>query len=412
MKHIYIFDTVTRASGYGIGSYLDQLTRTLEGSDLIVTRVTFNAPGHEISVRYRKGIRYIDIPVPHYAYGKMRDLSYLPTLHHYSVYLLQPYIAPDQENIFHLNSMQCLVLAKRLKEFFPGKIILTVHYMNWGLKLLGNKAKLLMLLRKPPEKYTDEERETTKRFFQEKELLHACDRIIAISRSSYENLHILYQVPCSKLALIPNALSDISRTFGDISRLRAYFHFDNSEIIILFAGRLNPGKGVDILVKAFHLVLKEFPEARLVIAGSGTMMDVLQKMAAPAWSKISFTGFLDKKHLSALYSAADIGVVPSLYEEFGYVPLEMMMHRLPVIVNDVGGLSEIIEDGTNGLHTQLRTGKRHATESARNLADRILFLLENPDQRRRMGRNGRKRYVQDYNGKKFRAQVLEFYSER
>lgn len=407
MKHIYIFDTVMRASGYGIGSYLDQLTRTLEKTDLTVTRVTFNAPGYAISVSYRKGIRYICVPIPHHARNRIYEPTYLSTLYRCSVYLLQSYIDPAEENIFHLNSMQCLVLANRLKEFFQGKIILTVHYMNWGLKLLGDKAKLQRLLRKDPKQYTDEEQGTVKRFCQEKELLHICDRIIAISQHSYDNLHSLYRIPYDKLALIPNALSDTARTYRD--RSRSYFHFDDNETIILFAGRLSPGKGIDILIKAFHWVLQEFPYTRLIITGEGPMMETLQQMAAPVWSKISFTGFLEKKDLYNFYSAADIGVVPSLYEEFGYVPIEMMMHRLPVIVNDVGGLSETVTNGVNGLHTKLRAGKRHAPKSIRNLADRILFVLKNPEQRRLMGQNGRKKYLQDYNGKVFFQRMQEFY---
>lgn len=53
-----------------------------------------------------------------------------------------------------------------------------------------------------------------------------------------------------------------------------------------------------------------------------------------------FTGYVNQRTLSDLYSVADIGVVPSLHEEFGYVAIEMMMHRLPVIVNATTGLAE------------------------------------------------------------------------
>lgn len=71
------------------------------------------------------------------------------------------------------------------------------------------------------------------------------------------------------------------------------------------------------------------------------------------WSKIYFTRIISKKILYQLYSIADVGVVPSTYDGFGFVVVEMMMHKLLVVVNNSIGVSEIVNDGVTDFYTTL-----------------------------------------------------------
>ena len=107
--------------------------------------------------------------------------------------------------------------------------------------------------------------------------------------------------------------------------LRKKWRIYQNEYLLLFAGRLHAVKGLDFLIDAFRKVLEKIPGCRLIIAGNGNFETYLQK-AKDICTKITFTGLLEKKDLYELYQIADIGVVPSLYEPFGYVAVEMIMH--------------------------------------------------------------------------------------
>lgn len=79
------------------------------------------------------------------------------------------------------------------------------------------------------------------------------------------------------------------------------------------------------------------------MAGSGNY-DICFQEAKDICTKITFTGLLNKKDLNEIYQIADIGIVPSLFEPFGYVAIEMMMHELPVVATTTSGLNEVVNN--------------------------------------------------------------------
>jgi glycosyltransferase involved in cell wall biosynthesis len=112
-------------------------------------------------------------------------------------------------------------------------------------------------------------------------------------------------------------------------------------------------EGINYLITGFKKVLENYPDTRLFIAGDGNFNGLL-KESSGFWSKINFTGRLDKETLYDFYQMADMGVVCSLHEEFGLVAIEMMMHALPVIVTKTSGLDEIVEDTLSGCQNNQR----------------------------------------------------------
>ena len=120
--------------------------------------------------------------------------------------------------------------------------------------------------------------------------------------------------------------------------------FLSDDIILICAGRIEPLKGVDLLADAFSSLISEYPHLRLVIAGGGSP-DAVQKKVTHHCGRVSFVGFVNKATLYELFSISDVGVLPSLYEELGYVALEMMMMGLPVVVGNHSGLEEIVDCG-------------------------------------------------------------------
>ena len=120
-----------------------------------------------------------------------------------------------------------------------------------------------------------------------------------------------------------------------------------------------------------RLVLKRYPEAKLIIAGTGPELEGLERLAAPLGDRVSFTGFLGETDKSQLLLSAELCVIPSLYEPFGLVALEAMASGTPLIISDTGGLAEIVDHGLNGC--KVPPGDANA------LAFQIAQFFQKPD---------------------------------
>ncbi|WP_297451434.1 glycosyltransferase [uncultured Alistipes sp.] len=105
--------------------------------------------------------------------------------------------------------------------------------------------------------------------------------------------------------------------------------------------------------------------------------------------------------LFKLFTVADIGIIPSLHEEFGLVAIEMMMHKLPIIVNNTTGLSEIVRNRKNGLIAR--------KNSSYDLAMKILELAGNKSLRISIGNEARKTYLSKYNSPLYTEKMFQVY---
>ena len=142
----------------------------------------------------------------------------------------------------------------------------------------------------------------------------------------------------------------------------------------LFAGRLEPIKGAEVLLQAW----KRVGDADLVIAGEGSRADRLRSASAGD-RRIHFVGQVSQPDLGAYYRHAIATVVPSLFEEpFGLTAIESMAHRTPIIAHRVGGLREIVEESCGGI---MYTGTDQ-------LADAMRKLRDDSNLRRAMGERG------------------------
>jgi glycosyltransferase involved in cell wall biosynthesis len=152
--------------------------------------------------------------------------------------------------------------------------------------------------------------------------------------------------------------------------------------LAVFAGRLVPEKGVDVLLRAFALV----SWGGLLIAGDGPERESLGRLAADLGiaSRVTFTGRLPQAEIERRFRGAWVQVVPSLWPEpFGRVAVEAMMRGSAVIASDTGGLSEVVEDGQTGLLVPRGDVDSLASALDRILGDRSIA--------QRMGQAGRRR---------------------
>jgi glycosyltransferase len=328
-------------------------------------------------------------------------------------YLLKEYIPDDEDNLFHLNYMGNESLVIELKKQFNAKIMLTVHYANWSFVLLGDRARLIKILESLKGTTPEPDAESIRKIVEkDRKMIESCDKIICIAQHSYNDARDIYHADENSLALVYNGLEDGYRKLppGRILHLRERYYIHPDEKIILFAGRLVEGKGIQFLITAFRNLLQSHKNIRLFIAGDGDYTHLFPA-AKGIWTRITFTGRLHKKELYNLYRIADMGVVCSIHEEFGLVAVEMMMHKLPIIVTDTGGLSEIVEDGLTGLKVPIQTVKKKRQPDTAVLFGRMKWMLEHPEEAKRMGINARKKYLKTYELSVWREKMLKIYDE-
>lgn len=141
---------------------------------------------------------------------------------------------------------------------------------------------------------------------------------------------------------------------------------------LLFVGRNEPRKGIDIAADAIRLAFESGADVEAAFVGCEVGEAIRASLASTFESgRVSFLGFKPRAELEELYSAADIVVMPSRYESFGLVAIEAMAHGTPVIATAVGGLKEIVQDGENGVLVPLAGApERIAAEILRLSKDR------------------------------------------
>ncbi len=131
--------------------------------------------------------------------------------------------------------------------------------------------------------------------------------------------------------------------------LRDEFGMEPGSQIVGVVARLEPEKGHQTLIDAWPHVLREVPDAYLLVVGEGTQRDTLEQQAAcnRVAHRVVFTGRRDD--VPAVTAALDVAVLPSHREAQGLSILEAMALSRPVVASDVGGIPEMIEDGVTGL---------------------------------------------------------------
>ena len=154
---------------------------------------------------------------------------------------------------------------------------------------------------------------------------------------------------------------------------------------ILNVGSLTPKKAQDVLLDAFALVAKEFPNATLRIVGDGVLREAL-KAGAEKLNLSQHVHFLGNKSFTEVqneYRQSDVFVLSSDQEGCPNVLLEAMSFGVPSIATSVGAVPEIITNGENGLIVPRRDSSK--------LADALRALLSDPERRGKIGMNGRER---------------------
>jgi glycosyltransferase involved in cell wall biosynthesis len=187
------------------------------------------------------------------------------------------------------------------------------------------------------------------------------------------------------------------------SNIRKKYGLSDEDVIIMYSGRLVPEKGIRELLESFCL-LTDHSNTKLLIVGSSFYSNKSNdKFSIDLKKKVNeniiFTGYIDYEQMPEVYSIADIGVIPSIWEEpFALTVIEQMAMQTPVIISDSGGMIELVDDKSAYII-------KRGDSFIRQLKDSIVRLIEEKAIRKSMGENARikakefskKKYLENFN---------------
>ncbi len=236
--------------------------------------------------------------------------------------------------------------------------------------------------------------------------LKRADKIICVSKFVRNILFQTLRISKSKLATLYNIPE--YHTFDSTSiyqtNLKKDYGLSEDDFIVGYVGRITFEKGIEYLIRAFDNIVKITDQIKLVIAGDGNKKIELQELVKELKLNkyVNFAGFITHEDIPSFYELCDIIVLPSIWDEpLSRVLLETFHSSKPVIATKTGGTPEIIKDGENGLLVEPKNSDQ--------IADKILFLYNNPDIRKRIQENVKSYSIKNLNSRALTKKFLNMY---
>lgn len=271
---------------------------------------------------------------------------------------LEERLSVEHVDVLHANYWLSAVAAHRVKHHLDVPLVSTFH------TLARVKAE-------------NGDPEPERRVRAEAEVIGCSDVILANSIEERTQLVRLYGAAPDRIEIVPPGVQHAFFAPGDRSGARRALGLAAEAPLLLFVGRIQPLKGLDVAVGALAALDRD--DARLVVVGGPSGPDGHRELArvraaaeaADVAERITWIEPQPHHLLSSWYRAADVVVVPSRSESFGLVALEAAACGTPVVAAAVGGLRTLVEDGRTGLLVSRRSPEAFAEAIARVLADPV-----------------------------------------
>lgn len=227
---------------------------------------------------------------------------------------------------------------------------------RWGVPLVHSAHTLAKV--KNASLASDDTPEPMGRVIGEEQVVAEADRLIANSELEAQDLRRWYGARAERIDVVPPGVDLDQFSPGSRPAARREFGLDADDLVLVFAGRIQPLKAPDLLVRAAAVLAGRHPDRRwrVLIAGgvSGTGRARPHGLAELAASlgvaeSVRLLAPLPPPRLAQLFRAADVVAVPSYNESFGLVALEAQAVGTPVVAAAVGGLTVAVADGVGGL---------------------------------------------------------------
>jgi D-inositol-3-phosphate glycosyltransferase len=351
----------------GMNVYIDELSRTMAfrgvRADVYTRRIDHDDPDVvEVAPGYR---------VFHVDAGPATPLPVAALPKHVRLYARQveDMLRPDPPQIIHSHywlSGWAGLLVKR----------------SLGIPLANSFHTLGRV--KDESRRPDEPPESLLRIAAEHEVIEGSDCVMASTPIEAQELLEFYGADPNRLCTSPPGVDH--RLFRPGSKNRARQRLGLAEgPVVLFVGRIQPIKGVDVAVEAMATIVDRHHDATLVVVGGpsgprgGSEMTALRRRAVELGlaAKVRFVGPVPHGFVPDLYRAADVVMVPSRSESFGLVAAEAQACGTPVVATRIGGLTDVVDDGATGFLIDGWDPEDHA--------EAVLRFLDDPELAAKMG---------------------------
>ncbi len=177
-------------------------------------------------------------------------------------------------------------------------------------------------------------------FAIEKDGMNNADHIICVSNLTRDTVIHNYGIDPAKVTTVHNAVTPLTPEQLNVPEHKS------KDKVVTFLGRITMQKGPEYFVEAAAKVLKNNPNVRFVMAGSGDMMNKMIMLAAERGiaDRFHFPGFQRGSQVYEMLKASDVYVMPSVSEPFGISPLEAMQMGVPSIISKQSGCAEILDN--------------------------------------------------------------------
>ena len=235
-----------------------------------------------------------------------------------------------------------------------------------------------------------------------RQVLDNADAVVAASRATFNELFNIVTEK-EKINFIPNGV-DTKKFNPNLNCEQLKNKYKTSNKVVIFTLRSHElVYGLEYFIKAASIVAKQRNDVLFVLGGDGSLRHYHEKLAAELGlgENVRFTGRIPHNEVPNYYCLSDIVIVPSLQEAFGLAVSEAMACCKPVIGSNVGGIPDQIIDRYNGFLIPPR--------NPFNIAEKILWLIDNPEKAKNMGINARQSVLQKYDIEKRTDEILGLY---
>jgi len=368
----------------GLARHVYDLSRALAAQGEEVHVVTCHVPGAK-SYEMVDGVHVYRVKPVHAETHNFLD--WVERLNKVMIECGRNILGAHRFDLIHAHDWLVAEAAKVLKETYRLPLVSTIHATEYG----RNRGI-----------HNDIQRHINR---IEWELTFESWKVICCSKYMAREIAQVFQLPADKIRIVPNGVeirNVLPRVVDPGFRNRYAAPYEK---MVYFVGRLVPEKGVQVLIRAVPKILAQYANAKFIISGKGPYQESLQDLAdrLRVGSKVYFTGFADDDTRNMLFSGSDVAVFPSLYEPFGIVALEAMATRVPVVVTDTGGLTEVIEHEVDGLKVY--------PDDVKGLATAIIRLLEEQDLAHRVSQSAWDKVNSVYNWAAIAAETIKIYRD-
>ncbi len=330
-----------------------------------------------------------------------------------NIYRVKPYQLVQRDFISGILQLNFAMLEKAMELLRRGETYDLIHAHDWLVAFAARAVKhagripLVATIHATEYGRNRGLHNDEQRYISDVEwwLTYEAWRVICCSRYMRHELQRVFQLPADKIRIVANGVDPRQFRAGRNDSVMKGRYGVTNEKIVFFVGRLVQEKGVHVLLDAVPRILADVPAAKFVIAGKGPVLEHLRGQARHLGidHHVRFTGYIDDMTRNSFYCASSVAVFPSLYEPFGIVALEAMAARVPVVVSDTGGLSEIVEHGTDGLKCY--------SGNAVSLADQVVAVLKGSAFAARLAANAYQKVTTLFSWQEIARQTLNIYED-